>query len=56
MADANITIDSAQLNPNPVETGRTFILSVGISDKIFALFDTDVNYIMAIDNAAIEYI
>ncbi|MBU9746148.1 hypothetical protein KTH81_20200 [Lachnospiraceae bacterium ASD3451] len=56
MADANITIDSAKITPNPVETGGTFILSVGISNKIFALLDTDGNYIMAIDNASIEYI
>lgn len=37
----NIAITGATITPNPVQTGKQYIISVEITDLIFALADND---------------
>ncbi len=53
---ANIMITGVQITPNPVYAARQFIISVEVVDKIYAILDTDGNYIMDTDGNAIERI
>lgn len=57
MALANIKITGAILTPNPVQTGKQYIISVEISQAIFVLgddncriMDSDGVYILAPDS------
>ena len=52
---ANIYIADARLTPDTVITGRSFILSVEIKDKVFAiLVFSSGRYLMTQDNKVIE--
>lgn len=51
---ANIIIDSVKLTPDVVNPGQTFIISVGIKDKVYAILDSKGRYIKATSNKAIE--
>lgn len=51
---ADIYIADARLTPDTVITGRSFILSVEIKDKVFAILDSSGRYLMTQDNKAIE--
>lgn len=57
MALANIKITDATLTPNPVQTGKQYIISVEISPAVFVLgddtcrlMDNDGAYILAPDS------
>lgn len=51
---ANIYIADARLTPDTVITGRSFILSVEIKDKVFAILDSGGRYLSTQNNRAIE--
>lgn len=51
---ANIIIGNVQMTPNPVQTGRQFIISVGIVDKVYAMLTSDGKYIETAAGIPIE--
>lgn len=51
---ADIYIKSASIQPNPAETGQTFLISVEIRDCYTALADGDGSFIADGDGALIQ--
>ena len=50
---ANILISDVRMTPNPVNAGASFVLSVKIIDKVYALV---TKYLMTKNNKVIEKI
>lgn len=54
---ANIIITDVGITPNPVEAGKTYVISVGIADMIYAILESSGSYYLTTaDNYAIERI
>lgn len=53
---ANILISDVRMTPNPVNAGASFVLSVKIIDKAYALVTKDGKYLMTKNNKVIEKI
>lgn len=53
---ANILISDVRMTPNPVNVGASFVLSVKIIDKVYALVTKDGKYLMTKNNKVIEKI
>lgn len=53
---ANILISDVKMTPNPVTTGASFVLSVKIIDKVYALATKDGKCLMTKNNKVIEKI
>lgn len=53
---ANILINDVRMTPNPVNAGASFVLSVKIIDKVYALATKDGKYLMTKNNKVIEKI
>lgn len=53
---ANILISDVRMTPNPVNAGASFVLSVEIIDKVYALVTKDGKYLMTKNNKVIEKI
>ena len=53
---ANILISDVRMTPNPVNAGASFVLSVKIIDKVYALVTKDGKYLMTKNNKVIEKI
>jgi hypothetical protein len=53
---ANILISDVRMTPNPVNAGASFVLSVKIIDKVYALATKDGKYLMTKNNKVIEKI
>ena len=53
---ANILISDVRMTPNPVNVGASFVLSVKIIDKVYALATKDGKYLMTRNNKVIEKI
>ncbi|MDT4368475.1 hypothetical protein RO865_06530 [Blautia faecis] len=53
---ANILISDVRMTPNPVNVGASFVLSVKIIDKVYALATKDGKYLMTKNNKVIEKI
>lgn len=51
---ANIVITGATLTPNPVTTGKNFIISVEVLDKVYVLDTGDGTALADSDGAMIE--
>lgn len=51
---ANIYIADARLTPDTVIAGRSFIISVDVRDKVFAILDSAGRYLSTQNNRAIE--
>lgn len=51
---ADIVIMNASLSPNPVQTGKPYIISVDIRDKIYVLDTGDGKALADSDGKAIE--
>lgn len=51
MAMANIVIAGANIQPNPVETNKQFIISVDIQDRVYVLGED--NSVIADDNGSL---
>ena len=54
MAEANIVILGATLNPNPVQAGKTFILSVDIQPIKYVLDTGDGSALASSDGSALR--
>ena len=50
---ANILINDVRMTPNPVNAGASFVLSVKIIDKVYALATKDGKYLMTKNNKVI---
>lgn len=53
---ANILISDVKMTPNPVTARASFVLSVKIIDKVYALVTKDGKYLMTKNNKVIEKI
>jgi hypothetical protein len=53
---ANILISDVRMTPNPVNVVESFVLSVKIIDKVYALATKDGKYLMTKNNKVIEKI
>lgn len=53
---ANILINDVRMTPNPVNVGASFVLSVKIIDKVYALATKDGKCLMTKNNKVIEKI
>lgn len=53
---ANIVINDVKMTPNPVNTRASFVLSVKIIDKVYALATKDGKCLMTKNNKVIEKI
>ena len=53
---ANILISDVKMTPNPVNVGASFVLSVKIIDKVYALATKDGKCLMTKNNKVIEKI
>ena len=53
---ANILISDVRMTPNLVNVGASFVLSVKIIDKVYALATKDGKYLMTKNNKVIEKI
>ena len=51
---ANILISDVRMTPNPVNAGASFVLSVKIIDKVYALATKDGKCLMTKNNKVIE--
>lgn len=51
---ANILISDVRMTPNPVNAGASFVLSVKIIDKVYALVTKDGKYLMTKNNKVIK--
>lgn len=53
MAVANVIITECKLTPNPIQTGRTFIISVKVEDRYFGIATAAGRMIKNANGAAI---
>lgn len=52
--EANVYIKSVEMSPNPVETGRAFLLAVDIRPVIFVLDAGDTTALATADDSALR--
>lgn len=52
--EANVYIKSVEMSPNPVETGRAFLIAVDIQPVIFVLDTGDTTAMATADDSALR--